>query len=344
MDPNNNPTPSADQEDPSTSSSSFAFRVIRPNERKRQQLLQVAQEEANAYERHRQSRQPQRIQEPPRRLTEENDGAVCSLAEARRRQQWELATAKIRSANQAREAREKAKEEENAQWQAKKEKARLKGEQNQMAEKRRESRRVSEVRDGRSSLLSQVSAAAPAAPLAFAWTGEDDDGHEDATTFSAARAAEKSRAVRAKAHEEEEELLKKKKAEARRQAEKNEAKKAEVEKQEAETMRASRDEYFRRMFGESSADGLEQNDQPQSLTGNVEDHVERVESAEFSAKRDAEKARAIRDRAREEEEEEIKRRKEEARLQAERNEEKRKEREKVDVVDLRAKRLQALGL
>ena len=76
----------------------------------------------------------------------------------------------------------------------------------------------------------------------------------------------------------------------------------------------------------------------QSLFCQIENGVE------LSAARAAQRGREIRERARAEEDELLWQKKEEARKQAEKNDEKKMEREKVNVEDLRAKRLAALGV
>ena len=130
--------PSHDEDDQKPA---LGFIVVRPNERRRQQILNQAQSEERAYEEYKQSRpRLEHICEAPRRLCGIDDD-VPSIAEARMRQQHQLATAKIRASDKARRLREKAKEEEEEKWRLRKEEAAKKAERNR--EKKRDGRNAS---------------------------------------------------------------------------------------------------------------------------------------------------------------------------------------------------------
>ena len=143
-----------------------------------------------------------------------------------------------------------------------------------------------------------------------------------------------------KASMEEEKENRSKKEAARRKAEENEMRRMKRDENRVSDVRGRRDEYFQSgpEVRDRSGASLSQAFASQSHSTQVEDSVE------FSVERAAQRGREIRARAKEEEEERLKKKKEEARKQAERNEERKKEMEKIDVEDLRAKRLAALGL
>ena len=91
---------------------SAGFRVIPPNEARRQKLLDQARAEAEAYERFRESRlqrssRMQMISEAPRRLRDvvDFDHEVPSIDEARARQQQLQSTAKARKFDRIRQVR-----------------------------------------------------------------------------------------------------------------------------------------------------------------------------------------------------------------------------------------------
>jgi len=240
---NNDPsaTPQQQQQQPGQAAPSFPFAVVRPNERKRQQLLNGAEVEARAYEEYKQARSQQQqlsISMPPRRLGGDVQEGACSLLEARLRQQHLLSTAKIRSANKAREAREKAKEEEDEKWRVKKLEARRKAERNEEKKVELEKERLVFVRQSRSQFFddsaTSSSASRPAPASAGVLRLQTDP------VFDAARAAERARAIRAEAREKEEEQLAKKKEEARQQADRNEQKTQEKEKVDVADLRAKR--------------------------------------------------------------------------------------------------------
>ena len=217
----------------------LGFSVVRPNERRRQQILNQAQSEERAYEDYKQSRpRLEHICEAPRRLCGIDDD-VPSIAEARLRQQHQLATAKVRATDKARRLREKAKEEEEEKWRLRKEEAAKKAERNREKEKEREEERLKTVRAIRFDHFNGISEASVE-------SADDDfpnrpDGRNIRIEgFSPRRAAQNARAIREKSRQEEDERLRLMKEEARKVAEKNEEKKREKEKVDVADLRAKR--------------------------------------------------------------------------------------------------------
>ena len=228
--------PSHDEDDQKPA---LGFIVVRPNERRRQQILNQAQSEERAYEEHKQSRRRLGyISQAPRRLCGIDDD-VASIAEARMRQQHELATAKIRATDKARRLREKAKEEEEEKWRLRKEEAAKKAERNREKEKEREEERLKTVRAMRLDHFNGVSeASVESADDVF--PNGPDGRNLPIEDFSPRRAAQNARAIREKSRQEEDERLRLLKEEARKVAEKNEEKKREKEKVDVADLRAKR--------------------------------------------------------------------------------------------------------
>lgn len=81
-----------------------------------------------------------------------------------------------------------------------------------------------------------------------------------------------------------------------------------------------------------------------STTGLPEARLRQQKVHQFAPKIAAEKSRALKEADKQKEEEALRKKKDDARRQAERNEEKERNREKVDLEDVRAKRLQHLGM